>query len=144
MTVVSSQTVAGSWIDGAPVTTGGPTHTVTNPATGAPVVQFALAGPGDVDAAVASARRALPGWAGATPAERSAVLAKLAKLADDATDTFVAEEVAQCGKPVRLAREFDVPGSIEVADRTIKDKWGDTPLASAEANGHSEVAALLR
>ena len=66
MTVVSSQTVAGSWIDGAPVTTGGPAHTVTNPATGAPVVEFALAGPGDVDAAVASARRALPGWAGAT------------------------------------------------------------------------------
>ncbi|MCK5755347.1 MAG: aldehyde dehydrogenase family protein, partial [Mycobacterium sp.] len=116
MTVVSSQTVAGSWIDGAPVTPGGSTHTVTNPATGAPVVRFALAGPGDVDAAVASARRALPGWAGATPAERSAVLAKLAKLADDATDTFVAEEVAQCGKPVRLAREFDVPGSIDNID----------------------------
>ena len=56
MTVVSSQTVAGSWIDGAPVTTGGPAHTVTNPATGAPVVEFALAGPDDVDAAVASAR----------------------------------------------------------------------------------------
>ena len=116
MTVVSSQTVAGSWIDGAPVTTGGPAHTVTNPATGAPVVEFALAGPDDVDAAVASARRALPGWAGATPAERSAVLAKLAKLADEATDTFVAEEVAQCGKPVRLAREFDVPGSIDNID----------------------------
>lgn len=116
MTVVSSQTVAGSWIDGAPVTTSGPAHTVTNPATGAPVVEFALAGPDDVDAAVASARRALPGWAGATPAERSAVLAKLAKLADEATDTFVAEEVAQCGKPVRLAREFDVPGSIDNID----------------------------
>lgn len=116
MTVVSSQTVAGSWIDGEPVTTGGPTHTVTNPATGAPVVEFALAGPGDVDTAVASARRALPGWSGATPAERSAVLAKLARLADEATDTLVAEEVAQCGKPVRLAREFDVPGSIDNID----------------------------
>ena len=44
------------------------------------------------------------------------MLAKLAKLADEATDTFVAEEVAQCGKPVRLAREFDVPGSIDNID----------------------------
>ena len=29
------------------------------------------------------------------------------------------------------------------ADCTIKDQWGDTPLASARAEGHAEVAALL-
>ena len=29
------------------------------------------------------------------------------------------------------------------ADCTIKDQWGDTPLASARAGGHAEVAALL-
>lgn len=29
------------------------------------------------------------------------------------------------------------------ADFTIKDKWGDTPLASAQAKDHSEVEALL-
>ena len=116
MTVVSSPTLAGSWIDGVPVTTGGAAHTVINPATGAPVAEIALAQPADVDAAVAAARRALPGWSGATPAERSAVLAKLAKLADEATDTLVAEEVAQCGKPVRLAQEFDVPGSVDNID----------------------------
>ena len=29
------------------------------------------------------------------------------------------------------------------ADCTIKDKWGDTPLASARAKGHAEVAAVL-
>ncbi|MDY6998615.1 MAG: gamma-aminobutyraldehyde dehydrogenase [Actinomycetota bacterium] len=116
MGVVSSQTVAGSWIDGAPVRTGGSAHTVISPATGAAVAEYALAQPADVDAAVASARAALPGWAGATPAERSAVLATLAKLADEATDTLVAEEVAQCGKPVRLAREFDVPGSVDNID----------------------------
>jgi hypothetical protein len=29
------------------------------------------------------------------------------------------------------------------ADCTIKDKWGDTPLASARAKGHAEVAAAL-
>ena len=32
---------------------------------------------------------------------------------------------------------------IQGADCTIKDQWGDTPLASARAEGHAEVAALL-
>ncbi len=113
---VSFRSVAGSWIDGAPVTGGGATHTVTDPATGTPVAEYALAQPGDVDAAVASARRALPQWAGVTPAERSAVLAKLAELAAEAADTLVAEEVSQTGKPVRLAEEFDVPGSVDNID----------------------------
>ncbi len=120
MTVVSSSAVTtglpGSWIDGAPVVTGGAEHVVVNPATGAPVATMGLAQPADVDAAVASARAALRGWAGATPAERSAVLAKLAKLADEAADVLIAEEVSQTGKPVRLAREFDVPGSVDNID----------------------------
>ena len=116
MTVADTVTSAGSWIDGAPVTTGGALHQVINPATGAPVAEIALAQAGDVDAAVASARGALPGWSAATPAERSAVLAKLAKLADEAASVLVAEEVSQTGKPVRLATEFDVPGSVDNID----------------------------
>ncbi|HYJ57071.1 MAG TPA: gamma-aminobutyraldehyde dehydrogenase [Mycobacterium sp.] len=120
MTVVSSSAVTtglpGSWIGGAPVVTGGAEHVVVNPATGAPVATMALAQPADVDAAVASARAALRGWAGATPAERSAVLAKLAKLADEAAEVLIAEEVSQTGKPVRLAAEFDVPGSVDNID----------------------------
>ncbi|MGE2732339.1 gamma-aminobutyraldehyde dehydrogenase [Mycolicibacterium vaccae] len=108
--------MASSWIDGAPVTTAGPTHTVINPADGNAVAEYALAQPADVDRAVVSARAALPGWAGATPAERSAVLAKLARLADEATSDLVAEEVSQTGKPVRLATEFDVPGSVDNID----------------------------
>ncbi|GJF08632.1 gamma-aminobutyraldehyde dehydrogenase [Mycolicibacterium cyprinidarum] len=109
-------TVAGSWIDGAPVVTGGAEHTVINPATGDAVAAMALAQTADVDAAVSSARAAVGDWSGATPAERSAVLAKLAELAAAATDDLVAEEVSQTGKPVRLAREFDVPGSVDNID----------------------------
>ena len=44
------------------------------------------------------------------------MLATLAKLADAAAETLVAEEVSQTGKPVRLAREFDVPGSVDNID----------------------------
>ncbi|MGV0795100.1 gamma-aminobutyraldehyde dehydrogenase [Mycolicibacterium sp. XJ1819] len=109
-------TVLGSWIDGAPVKTGGRPHRVINPATDEPVVEYALAEPGDVDAAVFSARAASRDWATATPAERSAVLFTLARLAGDHTDELVAEEVSQTGKPVRLAAEFDVPGSVDNID----------------------------
>lgn len=109
-------TVASSWIDGADVTTAGNVHQVIDPATGHVVAEYALATPADVDVAVASARRAQPGWATTTPAERSAVLAKLAHLAGAHAEELVAEEVSQTGKPVRLAREFDVPGSVDNID----------------------------
>src|SRR3954470_7937293 len=109
-------TMASSWIDGAEVVTGGGTHQIINPATGEAVAEYALATPADVDTAVASARRALSNWATATPADRSAVLAKLAKLVDANAKNLVAEEVSQTGKPVRLAEEFDVPGSVDNID----------------------------
>ncbi|MGW4097648.1 gamma-aminobutyraldehyde dehydrogenase [Mycobacterium sp. NPDC004974] len=108
--------VTSSWINGAPVATAGGTHQIIDPATGRPVVDYALATPADVDNAVDAARKAFPTWSKATPAERSAVLAKLAKLADEHADQLVAEEVSQTGKPVRLATEFDVPGSVDNID----------------------------
>ncbi len=117
MTATSVSTgVAGSWIDGAAVTTGGPAHRVVDPATGHAVAEYTLATPSDVDSAVASARAALSEWATATPADRSAVLFKLAQLARERADALVAEEVSQTGKPVRLAAEFDVPGSVDNID----------------------------
>jgi betaine-aldehyde dehydrogenase len=117
MTVSSPKTVstnvASSWIDGAPAITGGGLHHVVNPANGTPVAEMALATPADVGRAVASARAALRGWATATPVDRAGVLAKLAELVDANADAIIAEEVSQTGKPVRLATEFDVPGSID-------------------------------
>lgn len=105
--------IPSSWIDGAPVVTSGATHSVINPANGEPVAELALATAADVDVAVAAARTALPGWSSATPAERSAVLFALAELVDANAEQLVAEEVSQTGKPIRLATEFDVPGSID-------------------------------
>ncbi|WP_411289600.1 gamma-aminobutyraldehyde dehydrogenase [Mycobacterium adipatum] len=110
---MSATHIPGSWINGAAVPTGGAPFEVINPATGAVVATYALATPADVDAAVAAARAAQPGWAAATPADRAGVLFELAELMAAEADTFIAEEVAQCGKPVRLATEFDVPGSID-------------------------------
>ncbi len=105
--------IPSSWIDGVAVSTDGPHHEVINPATGRSVAELRLATAVDVDLAVASARAALPGWSAATCAERSAVLFTLAELLGARAADLVAEEVSQTGKPVRLASEFDVPGSID-------------------------------
>lgn len=109
-------TMASSWIGGTAVKTDGAQHRIVNPATGDVVAEMALATPADVDAAVGAARAALRGWATATPADRASVLFTLAKLADENAEALVAEEVSQTGKPVRLAGEFDVPGSVDNID----------------------------
>jgi betaine-aldehyde dehydrogenase len=109
----TSLSVAGSWIDGAPQLTQGRVHEVINPANQETVAEVASATPADVDRAVAAARYALAQWATATPAQRGAVLTRLADLTEEAASELVVEEVCQTGKPVRLAQEFDVPGSVD-------------------------------
>ncbi|MFI1868489.1 gamma-aminobutyraldehyde dehydrogenase [Streptomyces jumonjinensis] len=93
--------------------TSGRTQAVVDPATGAPVHRYELAGPADVDAAVAAARAAFPRWAGATPAERSEALHRFASVLADRADELARAETLQCGKPIRLTTEFDVPGTID-------------------------------
>jgi len=93
--------------------TSGARHRVVAPATGEAVYEYELAGPADVDAAVAAAKAALPGWAGATPGERSDAMHRFAAvLAEHAGDLAYAESL-QCGKPLKLTTEFDVPGTID-------------------------------
>src|SRR5690349_11535705 len=120
MTVSSPETVsaqvAGSWIDGAPVGTGCGVHQGGTPADGPTLAEVGLAAPAGAGRAVPSARAALRQWATATPVARAGVLAKLAALVAENADAIVAEEVSQTGKPVRLATEFDVPGSVDNLD----------------------------
>ncbi|MFG2267513.1 gamma-aminobutyraldehyde dehydrogenase [Streptomyces sp. NPDC048720] len=93
--------------------TSGRTHTVVDPATGEEVYTYDLAGADDVDAAVAAARAAFPGWAGATPGERSDALHRFAAVLAERAEEFARAESLQCGKPLKLTREFDVPGTID-------------------------------
>ncbi|MGP3755327.1 gamma-aminobutyraldehyde dehydrogenase [Streptomyces sp. IBSNAI001] len=95
--------------------TSGRHQDVVDPATGATVLRYELAGTDDVDAAVAAARDAFPGWSGLTPAERSEALHRFAAvLAAQAEDLAYAESL-QCGKPLKLSTEFDVPGTVDNA-----------------------------
>ena len=72
-----------------------------------------LAGPDDVDAAVAAATSAFEEWSRATPVERSTVLLEAARLLDERAEELAQLESRQAGKPIRLAREFDVPGTVD-------------------------------
>ncbi|MDX3328376.1 gamma-aminobutyraldehyde dehydrogenase [Streptomyces sp. ME02-6979-3A] len=95
--------------------TSGRHQDVVDPASGATVLRYELAGTDDVDAAVAAAREAFPGWSGLTPAERSEALHRFAAvLAARAEDLAYAESL-QCGKPLKLSTEFDVPGTVDNA-----------------------------
>ncbi|MFJ4839230.1 gamma-aminobutyraldehyde dehydrogenase [Streptomyces sp. NPDC088746] len=95
--------------------TSGRHQDVVDPATGSTVLRYELAGTDDVDAAVAAARDAFPGWSGLTPGERSEALHRFAAVLDGQADDFAHAESLQCGKPVKLSTEFDVPGTVDNA-----------------------------
>jgi betaine-aldehyde dehydrogenase len=107
---------AGSWINGRAVDGHGEALDILNPANGEVIDSVTLATAEDVDAAVQAAAAAFPQWSQATPAERSTALHDLARAMSARADEYCRVESAQAGKPIRLASEFDVPGSIDNAE----------------------------
>ncbi|EDY44315.1 gamma-aminobutyraldehyde dehydrogenase [Streptomyces sp. SPB074] len=102
------------YIDGGLVPgTSGNSQDVVDPASGRTVFTYELAGPADVNAAVAAARDAFPAWSGATPGERSDALHRFAGVLAERAEELAQAESLQCGKPIRLSREFDVPGTLD-------------------------------
>jgi betaine-aldehyde dehydrogenase len=96
------------WIEGRRAPTASGTESpVRNPATGEVLASVAQAGPEDVDAAVAAARRAWErgDWRRASAAERARVLLRLAERIRAEATELVALESRNVGKPVREARE---------------------------------------
>ena len=89
--------LGGEWLDNV------------EPATGAVYGRIARSGADDVEAAVTAARAAFPEWRAWSPAERRAVLHRLAdKVAENAA--LLAEaEARDNGKPVSLATAVDIP-----------------------------------
>ena len=89
--------LGGEWLDNV------------EPATGAVYGRIARSGADDVEAAVTAARAAFPEWRAWSPAERRAVLHRLAdKVAENAA--LLAEaEARDNGKPVSLAATVDIP-----------------------------------
>ncbi|MFI6645590.1 gamma-aminobutyraldehyde dehydrogenase [Streptomyces sp. NPDC050504] len=93
--------------------TSGRTQNVVDPATGTTVYSYELASTADVDDAVAAARAAFPGWAALTPGERSDAMHRFAAVLAERAEEIAHAESLQCGKPVKLTTEFDVPGTVD-------------------------------
>jgi betaine-aldehyde dehydrogenase len=127
--------IQGQFIDGAHLAGTGGTITVANPADGSVVATLGEASVQDVDTAVAAAHRAFPAWAGSTPGERSAALAGLADRMESRAEEYAQVESAQSGKPIKLTREFDVPGSIDNVRFFAGAARILTGMASAEYDG---------
>ncbi|MGH9019609.1 MAG: aldehyde dehydrogenase family protein [Acidimicrobiales bacterium] len=84
--------------------------TTLNPATEEPLATVAQASAGDVDAAVASARRAYEDvWSTMPGAERAKYLYRVARLIQERARELAVVETLDNGKPIRESRDVDVP-----------------------------------
>ncbi len=94
------------YIDGEWVAPLGDTRLdVINPATEAPFLSIALGGAGDVDRAVAAARRAFDTWAFSTREERLALLRRVLDEYNRRFEDIAQAVTAEMGAPIGFARE---------------------------------------
>ncbi|MFI5272260.1 MAG: gamma-aminobutyraldehyde dehydrogenase [Ktedonobacterales bacterium] len=90
---------------------------VVNPATGQQIAEIAAADRADVEEAVLAARRAFDDgrWSRLSPGQRSEILTRLAGLMAAEAEDLAQLESTNTGKPITMAREFDVAFSIDNA-----------------------------
>src|SRR3954452_22358319 len=77
---------------------------VVEPATEKVLAEVPRAGAEETDAAVARAREAYPAWRAVSPAERSALLRRLADAIDERREDLAMLEARNAGKPITDAR----------------------------------------
>ncbi|MEU4948316.1 gamma-aminobutyraldehyde dehydrogenase [Streptomyces lavendulae] len=91
----------------------GRTTDVVNPATGEVYATAPLSGQADVDAAMAAAAAAFPGWRDTTPSDRQKALLKIADAFEARADELVAAESENTGKPLGLTASEELPPMVD-------------------------------
>lgn len=79
---------------------GGARFAVTSPGSGASLGEVADASARDVDAAVAAAREAFPGWRDTPPLERARLLRRMAQIVRENARELAMLDALDCGNPV--------------------------------------------
>jgi aldehyde dehydrogenase (NAD+) len=98
--------VGGDWVQPC----AGEVHPSVSPATEEPLAEVAYAGPEDVRMAVGAARAAFEdGWSQIRPVERAKYLFRIARILQERAREFAVLESLDGGKPIREARDVDVP-----------------------------------
>src|SRR6266513_967418 len=101
---------------------------VINPATTARLARVSQAGPADVDAAVAAARKAFPDWSALSGHARARHLYALARAVQKHARLLAVLESLDNGKSIRETRDLDIP---LVARNTVLLKPAEfTPLTA--------------
>ena len=85
---------------------------IVNPATEEMIAQFALGDDADVEAAVAAAREAFPGWSRSASGFRVGLLDRLASLLEERTDLIAQCLSLEMGAAIGYARAAQVPLAI--------------------------------
>ncbi len=109
-----------------------------NPADGSVLARIAQAGAEDVDAAVAAARRAQPGWAKLGGHGRARYLYALARLVQKNARLLAVLETLDNGKPIRETRDIDVPLVV----RHFYHHAGWAQLMESEFAGDSPLGVI--
>ena len=100
---------SGTFISNSYRPSSGEVQELVNPATGEVAGTLSSSTAADVDAAVASARAAAPGWAGQTPGQRARVLLKLADALEADAQALTELEVSEGGKPWTTVLDGEIP-----------------------------------
>lgn len=87
----------------------GQTLPTLNPHDNSTIAEVAMAGPADVDLAVAAAQRAFPAWSRTAAADRGRILLRLADLIEAHAEELARLESLDTGHPIRDSRALDVP-----------------------------------
>lgn len=102
--------INGEWVDAE----SGDTTTVINPANQEPIAVVPRAGAEDVKKAVDAAKEAFDnGWGQTTPGYRQGIVLKIANMVEREIDELALMETLNQGKPIKSARYFDLPFSVD-------------------------------
>ncbi|MEV4344787.1 aldehyde dehydrogenase family protein [Actinoplanes sp. NPDC049596] len=85
------------------------TFKTINPADEETLAEVALAGPEDVDRAVAAARRAFESWSALPGSERAKYLFRIARIIQERSRELAVLESLDNGKPIKESRDVDLP-----------------------------------
>src|SRR5262245_50125259 len=101
------------WIDGEPrEAASGRWLDVHDPATAQAYAQVAAGDARDVAAAIEAAQRAFPAGSALPNSERARWLERLADALEARIDDFARAEARDGGKPLKLAREIEIPRAV--------------------------------
>ncbi len=102
--------IGGAWVDAA----SGATFDTLDPADGSVLCAVPLGGAREIEQAVAAARKALETtWRKVPPAQRAAMMWRLAELIDQNRDELAVIETLDNGKPLRVSAGLDIPFAAE-------------------------------